>query len=229
MQIVLLPGLDGTGKLFEEFVNKLAVNHKVTIVSYPAMIKGSYSDYVAYVKEHLPKDDFIVVAESFSGNIAHLLVQEEISNLKAVVFVATFLQNPRALLLNRYTLKLLKPLLYLPLNTTIVRFLLLGSKADTEVLKKVTKTIKTLPPSTILHRLALISNLKCKSVKIDTKAVVLIAKDDKLIPQKCIKDFEKSYKNIPIFKLNGAHLLLQTNITETLNIIEHFIKETKCE
>jgi len=229
MQIVLLPGLDGTGELFREFINKLTSNYKVTIISYPTTLKGRYSDYVAYIKEYLPKDDFIVIAESFSGNIAHLLVQEEMGNLKAVIFVATFLQNPRVFLLNKYTLKLLKPLLNLPPNNTIIKFFLVGSKADTKLLKKVTETVKELPQTTILHRLALISNLKYKSVNIDTKVVVLIAKDDKLIPQKCVKDFKKSYTNIKIFKIDGSHLLLQTNIPKTLNIIESFIKEISCK
>ena len=98
MKLVLLPGMDGTGLMFRPFIDA-AYNHSIDVISYPNDTSQKYTELIGFVKDRLPSEvEFIIIAESFSGPIAYALMKEVIPNLKAVIFVASFLENPRPIL-----------------------------------------------------------------------------------------------------------------------------------
>src|SRR5262245_41048704 len=69
--LVLLPGLDGTGKLFGPFVERAHATFDVKVVEYPADERLGYPELEALVGRGLPTSGpFFLVAESFSGPIA---------------------------------------------------------------------------------------------------------------------------------------------------------------
>jgi len=131
MEVVLLPGMDGTGILFKPFTKFLNEHIKVTIIQYPCDNKLSYNELYAFVKEHLPKcNEFVLVAESFSSPIAYKLAVENIASLKSVIFVAGFLEAPRPTLLGVLTRLPVSVFLRLPLPDFMVRQFLLGTNAS---------------------------------------------------------------------------------------------------
>ncbi|MFA5258386.1 MAG: hypothetical protein WC360_09565, partial [Opitutales bacterium] len=68
--LILLPGLDGTGRLFSDFVAALGPEADVVVVSYPTDQCLSYHELVAFVRPFLPRDrPYVILAESFSGPI----------------------------------------------------------------------------------------------------------------------------------------------------------------
>lgn len=71
MKVVLLPGLDGTGILFKPLTDVLSKDIDYLVISYPADRNLNYQELVEYVMGQLPKEDFILVGESFSGPIAY--------------------------------------------------------------------------------------------------------------------------------------------------------------
>ena len=73
MKIILLPGLDGTGHLFEPFVHALPTEVEASVISYPADSALSYTELVDFVSHKLPKEDFFLLGESFSGPIVYQL------------------------------------------------------------------------------------------------------------------------------------------------------------
>ncbi|MCI5146853.1 MAG: hypothetical protein D3923_15345 [Candidatus Electrothrix sp. AR3] len=84
MQVILLPGMDGTGILFKPLLKEFSEDIDVRALSYPCDTKLSYSQLVEYVRKKLPeREDFILVAESFSGPIGYFLASNPPSNLKA--------------------------------------------------------------------------------------------------------------------------------------------------
>ena len=71
MKLVLLPGLDGTGLLFDPLLRILPSHFSSIVISYPPDEPLGYAELVPYVKSRIPaNEDFVIVAESFSGPLA---------------------------------------------------------------------------------------------------------------------------------------------------------------
>jgi pimeloyl-ACP methyl ester carboxylesterase len=89
-KIVILPGLDGTGRLLTDFAARLNRRHPVEVIVYPTREPLGYDALLDYVKEHLPSENFVLIGESFSGPLAIRIASENLPFLKAVVLGASF-------------------------------------------------------------------------------------------------------------------------------------------
>lgn len=92
---MLLPGLDGTGELFVDFVAALPESCTATVVAYPPDKFLSYTDLRSFVSAAAPQSErFVLVAESFSTPLAISYAATNPPNLVAVVICAGFLESP---------------------------------------------------------------------------------------------------------------------------------------
>ncbi len=67
LKLVLLPGMDGTGELFAEFVAALAGEFETETVRYPTERCLSYAELENFVRAACPiSGPFLLLAESFS-------------------------------------------------------------------------------------------------------------------------------------------------------------------
>ena len=97
--VVLLPGLDGTGKLFDRLLLSCPRQFEPQVVVYPGDKMLDYHELEVLVRERLPqRRPFIIVAESFSGPLAIALASRGIDNLVGVVLAASFVTPPRSAL-----------------------------------------------------------------------------------------------------------------------------------
>jgi pimeloyl-[acyl-carrier protein] methyl ester esterase len=93
--LVLLPGLDGTGKLFSEFVNSLGSSVDSRIVAYPKDQPLGYDELEALVMAAIPRNQpFVLLGESFSGPLAIRIAARAPAGLAAVILSASFAKNP---------------------------------------------------------------------------------------------------------------------------------------
>lgn len=84
--LVLLPGLDGTGLLFQPLIEMLPSNIKPIVVSYPPDKLLGYNELLPIVLKCLPTDkSFIVLGESFSGPLALRVASTRPDNLEGLV------------------------------------------------------------------------------------------------------------------------------------------------
>lgn len=91
--IVLLPGMDGTGILFQNFVAELKAS--AIIVVYPMDQPLGYAELEQLVLASLPHDEpYILLGESFSGPLAVAIAATRPPNLQAVVLVCSFAKLP---------------------------------------------------------------------------------------------------------------------------------------
>src|SRR6476646_5995820 len=94
-KLVLLPGLDGTGNLFAEFIAVLPSGFQVITARYPTTGSLSYSQLAPLVRHATPTSDpFVLVAESFSTPLAIQIAAEDLPNMKALVLCAGFATSP---------------------------------------------------------------------------------------------------------------------------------------
>lgn len=74
MHVILLPGMDGTGMLFGPLIKELGNTANIRAINYSGDLEQSYEILVDEVRKQLPNhEDFILVAESFSGPIGYLI------------------------------------------------------------------------------------------------------------------------------------------------------------
>lgn len=94
--LVLLPGLDGSGLLFQEFVAALGQSVNTLIVSYPPHSAWGYEELTPYVRRLLPTDrPYVLLGESFSGPIAINIASQGAPGLIGLILCCTFAKNPR--------------------------------------------------------------------------------------------------------------------------------------
>lgn len=95
LKIVLLPGMDGTGELFQDFVGFLPQSFQVVTVQYPTQEAFSYA-----MLERLARaacsgtGPFVLVAESFSTPVALSLAATSPPSLRGIVFALVSPRHP---------------------------------------------------------------------------------------------------------------------------------------
>ena len=93
--LVLLPGLDGTGILFRQFVEAIGASVDTQTVAYPADQPLGYAELETLVREALPRDrPYVVLGESFSGPVAIRLAAKPPAGLVGLILCVTFAKNP---------------------------------------------------------------------------------------------------------------------------------------
>jgi pimeloyl-ACP methyl ester carboxylesterase len=96
---VLLPGMDGTGVLFADFVASLPPEFKPLVVAYPNDPKLGYPELEVLARAALPRDQrFILLGESFSGPVAISIAASNPPGLLGLILCCTFARSPHPLL-----------------------------------------------------------------------------------------------------------------------------------
>lgn len=129
LKLVLLPGMDGTGELFHDFVAALPEEVETEVVSYPRHARLSHPELAALVRRSVSSvEPFVLLAESFSTPLAIECAARNDPNLKAVILCAGFVTSPvsRAvgLLFHSWS-----PLFRVKLSKFLVRRLFVGQDA----------------------------------------------------------------------------------------------------
>lgn len=203
MKIFILPGLDGTGALLSEVVGLLTSRHDVTVIRYAAD-QYVYKDLKTKVEAALPSDDYIVVAESFSGPLAVMIASENPKGLRGVIFVATFAKAP---------IKVPEFLTYLvdiaPIKSRLLarlaQPLLMGRWATPQFTARFWQVIYALPASTMAKRLreVLKVDVTKRLTAIEVPTIYLAARSDRLVPLRMASDFDCSLETV--FEIDGPH------------------------
>lgn len=217
--------MDGTGNLFSPLLRALS-NFDCELIRLPETGAQDYASITRYVKEKLPEEDFIIVAESFSGPIAAALAKEGIDSLKGVIFVATFLSAPSRILLAIAQILPLKLLSNLPFAKHFHKALFIGAGASNELMHLFISTVRSLPSVLIKARLSSMHSLAFSADKIELPVGYIQAASDKLVSADKFIEFDNYFNNIHIRKIEGPHFILQANpkecavaITELVNLL----------
>lgn len=225
MKLILLPGLDGTGELFEPFINELPATLDVETIAYPTEPTLSYNELLAYVEIQLPKEDFIIIAESFSGWIAYQIALQNFVHLRSIIFVATFLQPPKLLKFSKFfPLRLIASL---SIPRIIIKHLLLGKKVEDHRITFFQQTIDKVPSNIIVFRLQEIAQLSLSQDISKLEVSYIKAIDDKLVESQCIAQFKACFARVMVDEVDGGHLILQANPQECAKIVMNRMRKSK--
>ena len=96
MKIVLLPGLDGTGRLFEAFVSCLSQDLQSIVCVYSEDASMGYGELLQFALDCCPEDEpYLLLGESFSGPVAIEIGASRPALLSGVILVNAFVACPR--------------------------------------------------------------------------------------------------------------------------------------
>jgi pimeloyl-ACP methyl ester carboxylesterase len=207
--LVLLPGLDGSGELFDAFIRALPGDVATRVLAYPAREMG-VQELVDYVQERLPEGEIVLLAESFSGLVALGLLSQTQRPFKAVIFCAAFACSPRPWLVPlAKRLSLSKRLLRLAPDVVLKRWCL-GRDATAALLRHFRDVVQRLPARIISHRLGLIQRFRPPR-SLNIPCFYLQAVDDRLVPEHAADWFQEHCAPFDLRRVRGPHFLLQAN------------------
>ena len=209
--------MDGTGELFTKFLSYIDGDHLV--LSLPQSGPQDHATLARFINKQLPTEDYILLAESFSGGIVPELLKLKPPNMKGVIFVASFLTSPNKHLLPTAKLLPIKALASLPLSNIAHRFLFLGQEASKEILSKFVKVITSIPEHVLKSRLEVMSKQKLPQITFDIPAIYIQALSDRLISSQKGQEFTKVFTNIKYLEIEGPHFILQAQPKESARLI----------
>lgn len=223
-QLVLLPGLDGTGMLFRPLQDVLERDMDCTIVAYPSTRELDLTQLAAVVLKQLSQTDTanaIVVAESFSGLVALAVLAQSKIPIGGFVFVGAFAEPPRRLLpLLSGLFRVLAPLLPV-IPDFLIRRYCLGADAKAADLDRLRQAIRKVSPAVLAQRMRLIAaEHSFGKVRFDVPCCYIRAKEDRLVPASAVHWFEHRFKSVHIEEVQGPHFVLQARPRECAEAIE---------
>ncbi|HEX6006446.1 MAG TPA: alpha/beta fold hydrolase [Burkholderiales bacterium] len=227
--VVLLPGMDGSGVLFDEFASEL--DCRSIVISYPTDRPFGYEELEHHVRSLLPADEsLILLAESFSGPLAIALAANPPPQLKALVLVCTFARFP----VPSFALPCFKALGLLPLwraPMSLASRMLFGrfrSEAKEAVLSR---AIRAVTPQVWRAGLkAVLSIDKTSSLcHIRVPLLYLRASEDRVVFSSASAVISARVPGTKVVSIEGPHFLLQSKPQECAAAVRAFAREMKDE
>jgi pimeloyl-[acyl-carrier protein] methyl ester esterase len=224
--LVLLSGLDGTGRLFKPLIEVLPSHLKPLVIPYPSHRVLSYGDLLLYVREKLPTDEpFVLLAESFSGAVAVNLAAARPANLKALVLCASFVSNPTPkffrllrFMFNAQFFKLHPP-------TFVVRHFLLGQDASSELINTFLETLQSVSPEVLSSRVRSVLNVDVRDAlrACQVPILYLAAKRDKLVGERSLIEIKSLSPSVETITIDAPHFLLLREPKAAMKAIDNYL------
>lgn len=221
----MLPGLDGTGLVFDPLLEHLPETIDPVIVRYPEDKVLSFQEHIDFARKQLPRNKpFVLLAESFSGPIGMQILGDPPKNMIGVIFVATFDRYPRPFLLDAALYLPQKLLLSLFTSTPLGRFLCLGTAAG-KAPAVLRKALGCVGVETLSQRLKILATLPPPPETNDqTPCLYLQASHDLLVPERAAARLHKYLPQLQVKQLDGPHIILLAKPAEGAKAINAFIE-----
>ena len=224
MKWLLMPGMDGTGRLFAPLIQAMPSKAEAHVIRYPMDASEGYASLTSRVMEALPDaESFVMVAESFSGPIAIQIAQHPPPNLVAVVLCATFARNPVPAPKRLATLA--QPLWFRWMSPTLMATALLGAGADASLKAMVVQTLSDVSPDVMALRSREVMNVDVSEALAQCAVPMLYlqAKHDRVVWPRSLRHIQRTQARVNVAQIDGPHLLLQRNPEACVEAIQRFL------
>lgn len=223
---VLLPGIDGTAKMFGPLQDALAPALPSQCIAYPPREFLDYAALTEYVLARLPDGPVVLIAESFSGPLSLMVATRLGERCKAVVLVATFVTNPRkweSRLVNRL---MRSWMLSLKPSQFMARFFVMGDAPD-EMVRYVLDNHKQVAGKVTLGRLRAVFKVDVRELLVNCQIPVLhlFAQRDRVVLQHSVREIQHLRPDIKSICIDGPHFLLQTRAASCAREIVNFLQQ----
>ena len=217
--VALLPGLDGTGKLFQPLLRASPKNIEAIAFNYPADAALAYPELVKLVEGALPKDCQVLIAESFSGPIALSLVAAEPARFRALVLCATFATSPLPAAVSRLPWS---SLFRLPVPAPVLAGLMTGG--DLALARTAAKAVRAVDPQVLALRLRQVLDVNCldEASRCTVPTLYIRASRDRMVRRAVGDRLISALPNASLETVVGPHLILQKEPERCWELISAF-------
>jgi pimeloyl-ACP methyl ester carboxylesterase len=229
--LVLMPGLDGTGKLFAEFVKQLTPIVECVVVAYPNDQPMGYAELEGLVGSALPKDRrFVLLGESFSGPLAIRIAGRSPARplgLVGLILSTSFAKNPYPALGWARWLAAYVPVKGLP--RWLRAPLMWGSVSPSAATSQTERAMSGVSAEVIRKRIAelLAVDETAALRQVSVPILVLRAARDRVISKRATQVILRNSPGAKVVEVDGPHLLLQTRAVECAEVVVSFLQTKK--
>lgn len=223
--LVLLPGLDGTGDLFAEFVACLGGNTRV--VRYPPRATLGYRELESLAIAALPAEGpYVVLGESFSGPIALSIAARRPQGLCGVVLCCSFARNPRP---GWAPLGHLLRLLSVQPPMPAAEWLLAGRFATPRIRQALADALARVPRDVLASRIEAVLQVNVVPAlrAIAAPLLYLRATEDRIVPPAASHQLLRNVSSARVRDFTAPHLLLQAVPQQAAEVLDAFMGEVE--
>jgi pimeloyl-ACP methyl ester carboxylesterase len=231
MQLLLLPGMDGTGRLFGPLLRALPSSLSPVVAAYPADQPAGYAELLPVVEAAAPAGaEYVVVGESFSGPLAVMWAARRPPGLRGIVLCASFVRSPLPPFA-RWLRALIFPLWFRAVPRPLLRWALLGRHQIAALAELVEAAIGMVRPAVLAARARAILSVDVATElqSCPVPVLYLSATEDRLVPPRSLAYIRQLYPAVESVSLVGPHLLLQVAAEGGAEAIQRFAAACECQ
>jgi pimeloyl-ACP methyl ester carboxylesterase len=217
--------MDGTGDLLAAFAAQLPTSDVGVVVQYPAFERLSRCELLRHIREFLPpNEDYILVAESFSGQFGIEIAAAMPPGLRALILVNTFAACPIGLIQRFIGFTFGELFFRMPPPSWAIRRYLIGASPN-EQANDVKRSIAKVNGSVLASRFRMVLKYDVRTMlrTLQTPTLVISGDQDSLVSQAQSEQIVAGISSAKLVRVNAPHLALFINPTETLRAIRDFI------
>jgi len=225
MNLLVLPGMDGSASLRSAFVAAVAPAVQTKVVAYPPDRPLDYAQLEALVRAEIPQQPFVLVGESFSGPIAISLAATNPPGLRGLVLAGSFARMPIAMPRLLAWLAAIIPLAVLPSRCIVTA--LLGRTAPDGLGNCLLAVISSVRSSVWRSRLRAVVSVDVVAHLSLIRVPVLYLRPaaDRMVPRTAYETIVGANPNVRVVELEGPHFILVARPTESAAEIRRFMRE----
>jgi pimeloyl-[acyl-carrier protein] methyl ester esterase len=227
--LVLLPGLDGSGQMFADFLTALPDTLTTTVVEYPTERFLPYTELLQFVTAAIPKiEPFVILAESYSTPIALKYAATNPSNLAALIICAGFVQKPVGNW-SRLVKMIAKPWIFtLRPPRFFLEYFLIGRNAPAALIERFRQTLQLVHPEVLSARVREVLDCDARNDLTRTKVPIMYmrALHDRLLSASCHKQILRIRPDIVFAAVQAPHLLVQREPQKVANLVVAFVAKS---
>jgi pimeloyl-ACP methyl ester carboxylesterase len=222
-QVVMLPGLDGTGRLSMPFVDALRSRGlDAQALALPCTGQQDYATLVEALRPQLPAQPFVLLAESFAGPLAMELAAGPLPGLRGLVLCTTFARRPVPLPAS--AAMALAPAWPMPPLPLMARLLLAGWRTRSNQ-QDLQNALAQVPTSVLRQRAAATLRVDVRALlcRIQTPTLNVQALQDRLLWPRSVRELQALLPDARHNAIEGPHLLLQARAEPAAALIARWI------
>ena len=221
--IYMLPGIDGTGMLFDRLAMAFGYRCRTTVLPYEH--EETVDDYLDSISDRLPKHRALIFAESFSGPLVLALLARYPGRFRGAILATTFARSPFISFFGMTTILSKGVFGGINLKNLLLNKFCSPEDVPEDVQEDVRILSDEISPEVIKQRLHIMDDLDVRHLlpSISTPVLYLRGLRDKLISEKLREELFESVPRIAFKGIDGPHLLVETQPKECADTIIHFL------
>jgi pimeloyl-[acyl-carrier protein] methyl ester esterase len=226
MRLVLLPGLDGTGLLFEPLCRELSSSVRPLTLDYPRDRVTSYDELFELIQPKLPTTEpYVLLGESYGGPLSLKLAATQPVGLCGLILSATFVTCPHGYVPQSAAHLVVPAAFYLapPLAKLKAVF---GRYSTPEIQALISRGIATVSPAVLAARVREVIAIDVTEELLACPVPILYiqATNDYVVPASNLARIQRLRPDVEVARVESAHMILQSRAKRSAEIIEQFVR-----